>query len=206
MHSSFYQRHVAPYVVHTGCSNRAFSCMRERLIPEAAGTVVEVGFGSGLNLPFYDVGKVSRLIGIDPDPAVLGMARRQRSAVPLEIVQGQAESLPLEARSMDAAVASYALCTIPDPLRALAEIRRVLKPGGRLLFLEHGVWDRTWRRRIQERLNRPWSWLAAGCNINRQPLRLIQEGGFALAESRQERFPAAFWQLGLHYGGIATPR
>jgi SAM-dependent methyltransferase len=203
---SFYHRHIAPYVVHSGCSRGAFSSMREKVIPLAAGTVVEIGFGSGLNLPFYDAAKVSRLIGIDPDEAMLGMARQQRSGLPLEIVQGRAESLPLDSRSADAAVVSYALCTIADPLRALAEIRRVLKPGGRLLFLEHGLWDRPWRRRVQERLNGPWNWLAAGCNINRQPLSLIEGAGFTLAESRQERFPASFWQLGLHYGGIATPR
>jgi len=202
---SWYGRHIAPYVVHAGCSARAFSRMRQRMVPLAQGVVVEVGFGSGLNLPYYDAGKVKRLIGIDPDATMLALANRQNGAVPfvLECLQAGAENMPLADGSVDTVVIAYALCTIPEPQAALAEIRRVLKPDGRLVFLEHGQAASGWHRRLQERLNRVWGVLAGGCNLNRDPVRLMWHAGFEIREARQERFPVSLWLLGSHYSGVA---
>lgn len=114
--------------------------MRQRMVPLVRGVVVEVGFGSGLNLPYYNAGNVKRLIGVDPDPTMLALAKRQKGTVSftLECLQAGGESIPLAAGSADTVVVAYALCTIPEPQAALAEIRRILKPGGRLVFLEHG--------------------------------------------------------------------
>jgi ubiquinone/menaquinone biosynthesis C-methylase UbiE len=202
---SWYVRHIAPYVVHAGCSAHAFSRMRQRMVPLAKGVVVEVGFGSGLNLPYYDAQKVKRLIGVDPDATMLGLANRQNRVVPfaLECLQAGAENMPLVDGSADTVVVAYALCTIPEPLAALAEIRRVLKPDGCLVFLEHGQAASGWHRGLQERLNRMWGVLAGGCNLNRDPVRLIQHAGFEIHEARQERFPASLWLLGSHYSGVA---
>ena len=102
-------------------------------------------------------------------------------------------------------VVTYAFCTIPQPEAALAEIRRVLKPSGRLIFIEHGQADEPRCRRWQDRLNRLWGWLADGCHLNRDPLRLIRGAGFRVVEEERGRFPLSFWQLGGHFAGIAAP-
>ena len=137
---SWYGHRIAPHVVHFGCSANAFSRMRQRMVPLAAGAVVEVGFGSGLNLPYYDAVKVKRLVGIDPDDRMLAMAKRQDRArrLDVECLQASGESIPLADGFADTVVVAYAFCTIPRPELALAEIRRILKPGGQLIFLEHG--------------------------------------------------------------------
>jgi ubiquinone/menaquinone biosynthesis C-methylase UbiE len=204
---TLYHRHVAPIVVHGGCSMSAFTRMRQRVIHGAEGTVVEVGFGSGLNLPHYDPGKVKHLIGIDPDPSMLAIAQREmaRATVRAECLQASGENIPLESGYADTAVVSYALCTIPNPSAALGEIRRILKPGGRLLFLEHGRSER-WHGSLQDRLNRPWQFIAGGCNLNREPTELIEKAGFALLEANRERFAISLWLLGNHYSGVAAPR
>jgi SAM-dependent methyltransferase len=202
---SWYGRHIAPYVVHAGCSVSAFSRMRQRMVPLADGVVVEIGFGSGLNLPYYDPIKVQRLIGVDPDPTMLALANRQKGRVQftLECLQAGGESMPLADSSADTAVVAYALCTIPEPQLALAEIRRILKPGGRLIFLEHGQADAGWRSGLQNRLNRPWGALAGGCHLNRNPLGLVRDSGFDIREAEQRHFPASLFLLGNHYSGVA---
>jgi ubiquinone/menaquinone biosynthesis C-methylase UbiE len=202
---SWYGRHIAPYVVHAGCSAQAFSRMRRRMVPLAEGVVVEVGFGSGLNLPYYDAGKVTRLVGVDPDATMLALARRRSGWVPfaLECLQAGGERLPLADGCADTVVVAYALCTIPEPQAALAEVRRILKPGGRLVFLEHGQAEPDWHRGLQERLNRVWGLLAGGCNLNRDPVGLVRGAGFEVGEARRERFPARFWLLGSHHAGVA---
>jgi ubiquinone/menaquinone biosynthesis C-methylase UbiE len=206
-HATFYQSRIMPYFVHGGCSMPAFTRMREKIVPKACGVVVEIGFGSGLNLPYYDPARVSRLIGIDPDPAMLNIARRRATGARLEIelVEGRAEAVPLPDASADTAVVTYALCTIPDPGAALREIRRVLRPGGRLLFIEHERSNGPWRSRWQDRLNRVWGRIAGGCHLNRRPLQLIEDAGFVIGARQQERFPLHLWQLGSHSGGEAFP-
>jgi SAM-dependent methyltransferase len=202
---SWYGQCIAPRVVHVGCSAKAFSRMRQRMVPMAKGAVVEVGFGSGLNLPYYDTAKVRRLIGVDPDGTMLALAKRQNRALPfeLEYLQACGESMPLADSFADTVVVAYALCTIPQPGAALAEIRRVLKPGGRLIFLEHGQANGGWRRRLQDRFNRFWGVLAGGCNLNRNPFQLVASARFDIRDARQEGFPPTFWLLGSHYAGVA---
>ena len=206
-HATFYQSRIMPYFVHGGCSMPTFARMRERIIPKARGLVVEIGFGSGLNLPYYDPDRVSRLIGIEPDPSMLGIARKRLAEfrMPIELIEGRAEALPLPDGSVDTAVVTYALCTIPDPGRALCEIRRVLKPGGRLLFIEHERSTEPWRSRWQDRLNSLWGRLAGGCHLNRAPQRLIEEAGFVIGAWEQQCFPLHLWQLGTQSGGEALP-
>ena len=204
---SWYARCIAPYFVHVGCSANAFAQMRRRIIPLAEGIVVEVGFGSGLNLPYYDDARVERLIGVDPDGTMLGLAGPKSRSLPFDVecLRASGESLPLADDFADTVVVTYALCTIPDPDAALTEIRRILKPTGRLIFIEHGQAEEPLCRRWQERLNGPWGRLAGGCHLNRDPLRLIREAGFRLIEEERARFPLPFWQLGSHHAGVATP-
>jgi len=206
--TSFYDRRIAPSLVTAGCTLRPFARLRERIIPQAEGVVVEAGFGSGLNLAHYDPARVTRLIGLDPDEAMLRLSRRRRAGIAfdLELVSAGAEAMQLESASADTVVVAYALCTIPEPGPALAEIRRVLKPGGRLLFVEHGRVEPSWLGRVQDRLNGVWGRIAGGCNLNRDPVGLIREAGFAIGPLHQERFPAYLFQLGLHSAGEAVPR
>jgi ubiquinone/menaquinone biosynthesis C-methylase UbiE len=202
-----YQSRVMPYFIHGGCSMRTFARMRERIIPRARGIVAEVGFGSGLNLPYYDSAEVNRLIGIDPDPVMLGIARKRLAdfRMSVELIEGFAEELPLPNESVDTAVVTYALCTIPDPAGALREIRRILKLGGRLLFIEHQRSAEPWRSRWQERLNSVWGRIASGCHLTRNPLRLIEDAGFVIGAREYAHFPIHLWYLGKQSGGEAKP-
>jgi SAM-dependent methyltransferase len=204
---SWYGRHLAPYFVHAGCSANTFTSMRRRMLPKAKGVIVEVGCGSGLNLGWYDAAKVERLVGIDPDPAMLAMAEARSRTLPFGVrhIQAFGEDLPLGDGSADTVVLTYALCTIPNPREALLEIRRILKPAGQLVFVEHGLSEEPRCRRWQQRLNRPWQWLAGGCHLDRLPLLLIQQAGFRLIEEERSRFALPFWQLGMHCAGIAAP-
>jgi ubiquinone/menaquinone biosynthesis C-methylase UbiE len=138
---------------------------------------------------------------------MLGIARRRLAGarLPIELVEGRAEALPLPDGSVDTAVVTYALCTIPDPAGALREVRRILKPDGRLLFIEHERSPESWRSRWQDRLNGVWGRIAGGCHLNRRPLQLIEEAGFVIGAWQQERFPLHLWQLGNHSGGEAFP-
>lgn len=203
---SWYERRIVPHFVHAGCSMDAFSRMRQRMVPLAEGIVVEVGFGSGLNLPYYDATKVERLVGVDPDSTMLALAGRQNRSLPFDLkcLQARGESMPLADGFADMVVVAYALCTIPEPMAALAEIRRILKPGGRLIFLEHGRAGSVWRRRLQDRFNRFWGVLAGGCNLNRNPFQLVANARFDIQDAWEEGFPPAFWLLGSHYAGVAT--
>ncbi|YBV94586.1 class I SAM-dependent methyltransferase (plasmid) [Phyllobacteriaceae bacterium JZ32] len=185
----------------------AFTQKRAQIIPHATGTVVEIGFGSGLNLPFYDSARTQRLIAIEPDAEMLELATRATAQVDVEVVQAFAEHLPLADNVADTVVFTYALCTIADAKAALAEARRVLKPDGRLLFIEHGRANTRLLSALQKRLDSFWSWIAGGCHLTRDPAQLIAEAGFIIHNVETRRFPLRLWQLGLHVAGeaIAAP-
>lgn len=203
--AGFYRKRVAPWLVHVACSGRTFRRMRARVVPLAAGTIVDVGCGSGTNFAHYDPARVRRVVAVEPEAGAVAMARRRAAgfAFPVDFVEAGAERMPLESGSADTAILAYTLCTVPAPEAALAEIRRVLKPGGRLLFLEHGVSDRPRRAALQRRIDRAWGKLAGGCHLTRAPARLIAEAGFVVTELHRERFPFWLWPLGLHHGGYA---
>jgi ubiquinone/menaquinone biosynthesis C-methylase UbiE len=154
--------------------NKHLAAYRDRVVPAATGRVLEVGIGSGLNLPRYSP-HVQQVIGLEPSPKLLSMAQHiGRQSFPVGLIEGSAEDIPLEDATVDTVVTTWTLCTIPDAGRALSEMRRVLKPGGRLLFVEHGrapdpnvVW---W----QDRLTPMWKRLGGGCHLNRAIETLIQ--------------------------------
>ncbi len=166
---SFYNRHIMPRVINCACGLSQISDQRQKIVPRAEGVVVEIGIGSGLNLPHYDAGKVIKIIGIDPDEQVwkTGRNRVRKSMVPVERVGLSGEDLPLEDASADTVLVTYSLCTIPDAVAALEEMRRVLKPGGRLLFLEHGAAPEESVRKWQRRIDPVWKRIAGGCHSGR---------------------------------------
>jgi SAM-dependent methyltransferase len=204
---SFYDRHLSPRLVHCGCSTGEFSQMRERVIPRAKGIVVEIGLGSGLNLPHYDPRKVDLLIGVEPDATMLELADEPlaKAPFPAELHQATAERLPLKDAMADTVVVTYALCTIADPAKALAEIKRILKPSGKLLFCEHAL--ATGRRaRLQCRLDGVWGKLFGACSITRDPIIAITTAGFIIDDVTARPFPFAQMLLGTHYCGEARAR
>ena len=197
---SFYDRYLSPRLVHCGCSVGEFSQMRERVIPRAKGIVVEIGLGSGLNLPHYDPRKVDLLVGVEPDLAMLELADEAlaKTPFPAELHQATAERLPLKDAMADTVVVTYALCTIADPAKALAEIKRILKPSGKLLFCEHAL--ATGRRaKLQCRVDGVWGKLFGGCSLKRDPIVAITAAGFTIEDVAARPFPFAQMLLGTHY-------
>ena len=178
----FYNDRIVPHLVHLSMRNRRLLPRRERVISAAEGRVLEIGIGSGLNLPFYS-SRAWEVVGLDPAPRLLAMARRaaEQCAVPVTFVEGSAEAIPLDDNSIDTAVTTWTLCTIPDAVRALIDVRRVLKPGGRLLFIEHGLAPEDNVRRWQNRLTPVWKRFSGGCHLNRPIRSLIEEAGYRIA-------------------------
>jgi ubiquinone/menaquinone biosynthesis C-methylase UbiE len=176
---SFYQDYILPYLIHLAMRRQDFAPYRERVLADAQGRVLEIGIGSGLNLPFY-AQRAQQVIGLDPSARLLAMARRcgRRLEGAIELVEGSAEALPLENRCVDTVVTTWTLCSIPDARRALAEMRRVLRPGGRLLFVEHGLAPDPKVRWWQDRLTPAWKRVGGGCHLNRAIAQLIEEAGF----------------------------
>lgn len=164
---------------------------REKIIPLAEGLVLEVGIGSGLNIPYYDKGKVDHLWGIDPSREMWALARKnaREHHLDAEFMESGAESIPLDNNAADTVVMTYTLCTIPGAHAALQEIRRVLKPGGKLLFCEHGEAPDEAVQRWQKRMNPIWNALSGGCNLNRNIPGMLQESGFFSGDMQSMYIP-----------------
>jgi ubiquinone/menaquinone biosynthesis C-methylase UbiE len=202
---SFYQHHILPRLLHTVMQQEAMVLFRRRVIGAADGRVLEVGIGSGLNLPLYGP-SVRSVIGLDPSPELLRMARDRAAAapVPVELLEGSAETVPLDDASIDTVVTTWTLCTIPDAPRALSELRRVLRPGGALLFVEHGRAPEPGVARWQDRLDPMWRRLAGGCHLNRKIDDLISGAGFQIDALTNARLPGPRTHTFL-YEGRARP-
>jgi len=183
---NLYEDRILPYLVHVSMRQPTFEPYRRRVVPGAEGCVLEIGVGSGLNLPFYSE-SAKRVIGLDPSLKLLSMAGKMTSAIarPIELLEGTAEAIPLESHTIDTVVTTWTLCSIPDIARALAEMRRVLRPEGRLLFVEHGRSPDKNVRRWQDRLTPVWRRIGGGCHLNRAISRLIEESGFRIEQVDQ---------------------
>ena len=201
----FYQRHVVPRLVHVAMRQAAFDPYRQRVIGATAGRVLEIGVGSGINLPLYGA-SVSSVIGLDPSTHLLRMARRAHTGahVATAFLEASAEAMPIEAASIDTVVTTWTLCSIPDAARALSEARRVLRPGGQWLFVEHGRAPEPGVARWQDRLDPLWTRLAGGCHLNRQIDALISNSGFRIDALRHSRIPGPRTHT-LFYEGRALP-
>ena len=178
--ANWYERHVLPYLTNLACGVKPIRRQRRKVVPLARGRVLEIGIGTGLNLEHYDKARVDKIVGVDPALEMHRLARKRiaKAGMPVELVGLSAEKIPFEAGTFDTVVVTYSLCTIPDPLAALGEMRRVLKPGGRLIFCEHGLAPDPSVRRWQDRLTPLWSKVAGGCHLNRDIPALLKEAGF----------------------------
>lgn len=196
---------ILPRLIDLAMRTAAIGRERARWIPRATGRVLEVGFGSGLNLPHYGRG-VDHIDAVDPSGALwqLGSRRRAQAPVPVDFTPGSAEALPFDDGAFDTAVMTWTLCSIPDPVRAMREIRRVLRPHGRLVFVEHGRAPEPSVQRWQARITPLWKRIAGGCELGRDIPSLVTAGGFELAELETSygEGPRPFTYL---YRGIAAP-
>jgi ubiquinone/menaquinone biosynthesis C-methylase UbiE len=202
----FYQDRIVPHLVRLSMRNEVLVPYRRRIVPAAQGRVLELGIGSGVNLPLYSA-SVREVIGLDPSAKLLEMAGEAARplARPIELLEGSAETIPLEDTSVDTVVSTWTLCSIPNVTRALAEVRRVLKPSGQFLFVEHGRSPDANVRGWQDRLTPMWKRLAGGCHLNRAIPELLQGAGFHIErlETGYMRGPKAMTFM---YEGRARPR
>ena len=207
MSEGWYDRTLLPHLQDFACGMKPVRCQREKIVPLAHGRVLEVGIGTGLNLPFYDPSRVGHIVGLDPALQMLRLARKRiaQSGLDVELIGLSAEHIPHEDDSFDTVLTTYTLCTIPDPVAALLEMRRVLAPGGRLLFCEHGRAPDENVRRWQGRLQPYWQKIAGGCHLDRDVPALLEEAGFR-CDNMQTRYLPGPRVLTFNYWGEAVAR
>lgn len=203
-----YARLVLPRLVTCACGTKPILRQRQKVVPMARGKVLEIGLGAGHNIPHYDHQGVDKVIGIDPCEVSWQLAEPRVKAAPFEVefLAGSAEEIPLEDRSVDSVLLTFALCTIPDPAAALSEARRVLRPGGHLVFCEHGKAPDANVARWQERVNPVWRRVFGGCNLNRDIKGIITDSGFNLDKVEQMYLPGTPRIAGYNVWGTARPR
>jgi len=179
----FYEDRILPHLVNLTMHNRHLVPYRERVVSAVEGRALEIGIGSGLNLPFYPP-QVVEILGLEPAPRLMAMARRAATlqSLPVTFIEGSAEAIPLEDNSIDTVVTTWTLCTIPAVAQALAEVRRVLRPNGQLLFVEHGLSPDDGVRKWQDWLTPAWKRIGGGCHLNRPIQALIKNAGFAITQ------------------------
>jgi ubiquinone/menaquinone biosynthesis C-methylase UbiE len=204
---SFYSRYLLPPLLNCACGTKPVRRQRAKIVPRAAGVVLELGFGSGLNLPFYDAARVKKLYALEPEPGMLVRARRAaaKAVFPVEVLPETAEALSLPDASVDTVLVTYALCTIPNAISALACARRALKPGGKLLFCEHTLAPDPRVARTQAFIEPLWKRLAGGCHLTRDVQALICSGGFVLDQVETMYLPSTPRFAGFNTWGEAHP-
>ena len=184
---NFYENWILPPILDLIMQQKHLTKYRRAVVAGARGRVLEIGVGSGLNFSLY--GKDAELVyGIDPSPQLLAIARRRAAAspIPVELLLGSATAIPLEDSAVDTVVMTWTLCSIPDPLAALREMRRVLKPNGNLCFVEHGLSPEPSVERWQHRITPAWRRIAGGCHLDRKIDELIRLAGFDLTNLQVE--------------------
>lgn len=200
-----YEKYFLPRFINCACGTKPIMKQREKVIPRAIGTVLEIGIGTGLNLPLYDSSRVNKVIGLDPSEESWRLAGQRAAHLefPVEFIGLPGEEIPLDNASVDTVMVTFALCTIPDPIAALQGMRRVLKPGGELIFCEHGLAPDASVRRWQDRINPLWRKMAGGCNLNRNIPSLLEDGGFAVADMETGYLPSSPKFASFNYWGSA---
>lgn len=201
----FWSRHIAPGLVDCACGTKPIRYQRRKIIPRAEGVVLEIGAGGGRNFEFYDRARVSRLIALEPEPAMVKRGReRAPEGLPIEWLTRGAESAGLPEASLDTIVTTYTLCTIPDAAAALAALRPALKPGGKLLFCEHGLAPDADVQRWQKRIEPVWRPLAGGCHLTRDVPALLASAGWRIDGSETMYLPGTPRFAGWNIWGAAV--
>ena len=200
-----YNKYILPKFIKCACGSKPINYQRDKLVPYAKGVVLDIGIGSGLNIPFYNKSNINHLYGLDPSPELLETAMKVAKTHELEIefLECGAESIPLPDDSIDTIVITYTMCTIPDISLSNAEMLRVLKPNGKLLFCEHGLAPDERVAKWQKIINPVWNRIAGGCNLNRDIPKLIESSGLKISEIEEMYLPNTPKFAGYNYWGIA---
>lgn len=199
-----YSKYVLPRMINYACGMKPTRKQREKVLPLAEGLVLEIGIGTGLNLPFYDQDKVSEVVGIDPEDANWKL-NKYNGPITIDFRAMSAEQMDLESNTFDSVVCTYTLCTIPNADLALEEIQRVLKPSGKFIFSEHGLAPDHKTSRIQHKLNPYWKKISGGCNLNRNIETVIEDAGLAF-DSIEQMFIPGWKPVSYNYWGVASKR
>jgi ubiquinone/menaquinone biosynthesis C-methylase UbiE len=204
----FYARHILPGLLDRAMSTKPIRYQRRKVVPRAEGRVLEIGFGAGHNLPFYDASKVTQLWALEPSAEMRARSKERvaQQSLPVEFLDLPGEQIPLADKSVDTILITYTLCTIGDVSAALQQMRRVLKPDGVMLFCEHGKAPDATAYRWQQRLEPMWRRIGGGCHLTRAVPELIEAGGFHIAEMETMYLPGTPHFAGFNYWGTATPR
>ena len=201
-----YDRYVVPRLVTCACGTKPVIKQRQKVVPKAMGTVLEFGIGAGHNLPHYDSSRIDRVIGVDPCATSWELASERAANLDfdVEFIQGSALDVPIEDASVDSVLITFTLCTVPDPMAALHEAKRTLKPGGKVYFCEHGLAPDERVAKWQNRVNPIWKKVFGGCHINRDTAGLLTEAGFKLDELEQMYLPGTPTIAGFNTWGEAS--
>jgi ubiquinone/menaquinone biosynthesis C-methylase UbiE len=204
MSESWYDRVILPYVLDFSCGLKPIQEQRLKVVPLATGRVLEIGIGTGQNMGFYDPARVKSIVGVDPGLTMhkLALKRSQQAGLAVRLIGLSAEQLPIPDASFDTVVSTYTLCSIPDPVAALKELRRALVPGGRLLFSEHGRAPDANVLKWQTRLQPWWMKISGGCHLDRDIPGLLEQAGFR-PEVQAQYIPGPKF-LSYHYWGEAV--
>ncbi len=200
----FYDTKILPFLIDKACGIGPIQAQRQKVVPQAKGEVLEIGIGSGLNLPFYDGAKVNKVWGLEPSAEMRAKAAKvaARAAVPVSFLDLPGEEIPLDDGVVDTVLVTYTLCTIPEVAAALGQMRRVLKPDGKLIFCEHGQAPDPSVRRWQDRLDPLWGRFSGGCHLNRPIDALVKQAGFQI-EALDTGYIASPKFAGFNYWGTA---
>jgi ubiquinone/menaquinone biosynthesis C-methylase UbiE len=202
----FYERHILPFVLGAAMGAKPITYQRKKVVPRAEGRVLEVGFGAGHNLPFYDPAKVTHLWALEPSRELRARAseRIAKNTIPIEFLDLPGEQIPLEDESADTVLITYTMCTIPDVAAALGQMRRVLKPTGKMIFCEHGKAPDANVEKWQRRIEPIWKKIGGGCHLTRAIPSLIAETGFKIGDLDTMYLPGSPRFAGFNYWGSAS--
>lgn len=202
---SVYEDYCLPQMLNLICGLKVVQEQRKKVVPLAEGRVLEIGMGTGLNIPFYTKEKIKFVWGLEPSEGMWKKAQSNIQKAPFEIrwLDLPSEEIPIDDNSADTVVLTFTLCTIPEWFQALQQMRRVLKPGGKLLFCEHGQAPDERVKKWQDKINPVWKKVAGGCNLNRPIPRYLEEGGFNIQEIDTKYLPGPKF-AGFNYWGIAN--
>ncbi|MBT7750792.1 MAG: class I SAM-dependent methyltransferase [Porticoccaceae bacterium] len=203
---SLYDKYILPSFLNCACGSKPINYQRQKVVPQASGVILEVGIGSGLNIPFYDRSKVEEVIGLDPSPELNAMAKKVADEynLPVDFMLSGAEEMALPNNYVDTVLVTYTMCTIPDALSANKEMLRVLKPGGKLIFCEHGLAPDANVSKWQSRIDPFWGKIAGGCHLNRNIPELIRSAGFQIQTMDEMYLPSTPKFAGYNYWGTAV--
>ena len=201
----WYEKFFLPKLCDKCCSTKPINYQRNKVVPLAQGVVLEIGMGSGLNIPFYNKNNIEKIIGLDPSEELNFLANKvaKKNNIEIDFIISGAEDIALPDNSIDTILITYTLCTIPDLDNSMAEMKRVLKSDGKFIFCEHGIAPDQNIVKWQTRINPIWKALMGGCNINRNIPKIISDGGFDITNISEMYLPSTPKIVGYNYWGIA---